>query len=140
MQIVQLPHGIFTDIVINPRHVREGEGREMKERKPFERLNVNPRRPVDTIVHGRLVNPYWMDRSLEARYRDCPQFLDRVEQKFEHVQTLRVWHDPRAETDAKNFKTWIDGELQHPELKKCWDNTPRKKIETLKNSLKRGII
>ncbi len=114
----------------------------MTDRKQFERLNENPRKPASVPYHGKLTDPYWNDPGLRAKYSDCPQFLDRIQQKYEHeVGTLPTWPEfdtakRKSEEAIANFGKWLEEELQNPELKKCYDDATRGKIKEIKEQLK----
>ena len=97
---------------------------------------LNEKEGSIVLVNGDVLD-YWQDRSLNAKYKNCTEFISEIIRRYNHICTDSKWTGTivkpnEAVEHKREFIKWLKGELVHPELNSCYENTTNKKIAELK--------
>ena len=108
---------------------------------------LNPRSPKGKkiVYHGKVIEQYWEDISLLAKYLNGTEFINEISRRYRgflSTRNLLGYSDTvtRGVVNEKEdgFKAWLRSELAHEELRAYYQNSNDSTIREIKKWLPSG--
>lgn len=111
----------------------------------LDKLNPYSPQGKKIIYHGEVIEQYWEDISLLARYRNGGEFINDISRRYKGYRTKRNWQGKWEETTMEkvneaeaDFRSWLREQLKHKELRACYENSNDSTIREIKGWLPSG--